>query len=241
MSTRTSRPIRRFTQFSLRTFFVLLTLGGLLFGWKMNQARAQRRAVEWARDGQARVYYDYQVDSYYEFATLDLPVPSWMVDALGIDFFADVVTVDFGTRDHCCGTIDLPRVKDISNLRHFKNLRLLDLGRTDVVDLTPVANLSNLEYLMLSHVKVSDLEPLNNLTNLKGLMINDTDVTDLTPLEKLPQLEFLSIADTQVTNLQPLVGMKSLSEVQLEFPDYIPIGEPREECLKELESQLPSS
>ena len=48
-TTTTSKPRRRWLQFSLRTMLVLMLVLGVAFGWfayKVEQARAQREAVE---------------------------------------------------------------------------------------------------------------------------------------------------------------------------------------------------
>ena len=41
------KPRRRYLQFRLRTFLVVLTLVCLWFGWLVNRSNQQRKAVAW--------------------------------------------------------------------------------------------------------------------------------------------------------------------------------------------------
>ena len=56
----TTKTKRRWLRFSLRTFFVLLTVFCVWFGWHVERARQQRKAVEWVVEMGGRVLYDYQ-------------------------------------------------------------------------------------------------------------------------------------------------------------------------------------
>jgi hypothetical protein len=56
------KPRRRVVQFSLRTFFILLTLFAVWFGWAIQKAREQKKAVAWVRERGGSVRYDYEGD-----------------------------------------------------------------------------------------------------------------------------------------------------------------------------------
>ena len=114
-------------------------------------------------------------------------------------------------------------IRDISPLAGL-DLRSLDLGMTEVSDLTPVSSMKNLEHLFLWGTPVTDLGPLRGLPltelhcwntsvasleplrecPLKRLKTNRSQVTDLEPLRGLP-LEELVCSDTNVRTLEPVV------------------------------------
>ena len=77
MSALPSKPKRRWFQFSLRTFLVLMTVFAVWFGWAMNKAREQRKAVAWVEELGGAVWYDYQVDEDGRESTpAELPGPN---------------------------------------------------------------------------------------------------------------------------------------------------------------------
>jgi hypothetical protein len=100
---------RRFLQFSLRTFLILLTVGCIWLGWKVERARRQREAVKAIEAIGGVVQYDWQGDigswavwysgGNYEsrFVPADkvLRVPAWLRQSLGDDFFQRVNAVIF--------------------------------------------------------------------------------------------------------------------------------------------------
>ncbi len=187
----TNKPKRRYLQFSLRTFFVLLTLFCVVAGWRMNQLRRQWEAVEWVRENGGRVGYsmdDFEGDILSRYELRDV---LWVV--VGNDTFSD-----------------------LTPLANLTNLESLDLYGTEVSDLTPLANLTNLEYLGLYGAEVSDLTPLANLTNLEVLSIDGTEVSDLTPLANLTNLEDLYLDDTEVSDLTPLANLMNLKHLRLD-------------------------
>jgi hypothetical protein len=49
---------RRWLQFSLRGFIVVLTIGCVWLGWKVERARESERAIDAVRKAGCRVYYD---------------------------------------------------------------------------------------------------------------------------------------------------------------------------------------
>lgn len=99
-----------------------------------------------------------------------------------------------------------PEIADLSGLR------FLDLGETQVSDLTPLAGLSGLMALWLRPMPVSDLTPLIGLSGLQGLWLNNTSVSDLTPLSGLSELTDLWLNDTPVRDLRPVRLLRRLVE-----------------------------
>jgi serine/threonine-protein kinase len=84
-------------------------------------------------------------------------------------------------------------------------LKMLDLGNTDITDLTPLENMS-LAKLIISETDVKDLTPLKNMHSLRHLSIADTKVTDVTPIRNL-DLEMLDVSDTGIRDLRAISKM----------------------------------
>jgi Leucine-rich repeat (LRR) protein len=87
-------------------------------------------------------------------------------------------------------------------------LKVLNLSRTQVLDLTPLAALTRLEWLDLSETPVIDLKPLASLEELGVLSVLGTKVTDLGPLGGLTKLTKLHLGrravvpDSEVESLK---------------------------------------
>ncbi len=72
---------RRYRQFSLRTFLVVLTVACVWFGWQVNRANRQRKAVAWVLDIGGAVKYDYEVDDAGSYIPDAKPTgPEWLRD-----------------------------------------------------------------------------------------------------------------------------------------------------------------
>ena len=98
-------------QFSIRGLLLLITVLCVWLALQVNGARRQRDAVraieQVAFNG---VAYDYQLDDG-EFSDTARPrVPAVFVDALGIDFFANVAEVELFGRGACDA---LPHVRTL--------------------------------------------------------------------------------------------------------------------------------
>ena len=181
------RPRRRWLQFSLRTFFVLVTvfcvcIGSL--GVAVYRGNEQRKVAEWVREIGGTVAYEHEYDENSMFMDDDKPPwPRWLAERLGEDYFDDVTSVD--------------------------------LGYTQVSDLAPLAILTRLESVRLNNTAVTDLTPLTRLTSLTTIFVNDTSVRDLTPLAELKDLMNLFLDDTQVRDLTPLAELTNLRMLYL--------------------------
>jgi internalin A len=92
---------------------------------------------------------------------------------------------------------------------------VLDLGATQVADLSPLAGLGSLTRLNLIGTQVADLSPLAGLASLTRLNLDGTQVADLSPLAGLASLTELYLGGTQVADLSPLAGLASLTELYL--------------------------
>lgn len=75
---------------------------------------------------------------------------------------------------------------------------ILDLGGTEVTDLTPLRHLKQLKQLLLHKTNVSDLSPISNLEHLKTLNLNFSNFSDLSPLTKMSCLDTVFLWGTNV-------------------------------------------
>ena len=86
------KPKLRWFQFSLRTLLVATTLFAVLcslFSWQVKRAQFQKQCVAAIRNRGGHVHYDYKVANWYASS----PVPKYLLDWLGEDFFHRVVGV----------------------------------------------------------------------------------------------------------------------------------------------------
>ena len=201
-------PKRRWLTYSLRSFFLVVTIACVAFGFWASSAAKQKAAVEWVKANGGTVYYDFELDDddeppEWSGKTPIRPYPKWAATVLGDDYFANVVSVQMHSSD----------LKEIEPLAALNQLKVLDIIFAQVSDLTPLANLANLEILSIDGTQVSDLTPLAKLTRLKCLKISGMQVVDLTPLARLTRLKLLWIYNMPVNDLTPLNGLTSLQEV----------------------------
>ncbi len=208
------KPHRRWWQYSLRTFFVVLTVACVWLGRTVHRANEQRKAVEWVR----------QMRGYVVYGDAKPSGLMWLRDSLGADYFDLVLHVD----------LDNSQVNDLTPLARLTGLQQLWLNATQIRDLTPLVKLTSLQELALGEAPVRDLTPLATLTELKWLWLSDTQVSDLTPLAGLKSLEWLDLKNTQVNDLTPLAKLTSLQKLELE---NTPVSK---EQVKTLQQTLPN-
>lgn len=138
-----------------------------------------------------------------------------------------------------------PRVKDISALKYFKNLKSLDLSYQLVEDLSPLAGMKDLFALYYFDARsVKDFSALSELTGMMDLIIfSDTfsdadmqmlagmekmellwihagkELTDISVVANFKNLQRLNIESSGVTDLSPAAGLTNLVEVSLRGSD----------------------
>ena len=137
-------------------------------------------------------------------------------------------------------------IKDISDLKYFKNLTELHLDFNDVQDLSPLSTLTKLKTLSFSAVRVSDLSPLAALTSMVNLTFDwsyapdqgfdgypsiefvrgmkelenfaadNAGIVDISPLATLPKLTDIGIANNQITDISPIAQIKTLKQFSIQ-------------------------
>jgi hypothetical protein len=115
----------------------------------------------------------------------------------------------------------------LNDLRKLKNLRTLDLYRTEISDdgLKELTNLKNLTVLDLNYTPITDagLTELRDLKNLNGLDVGCTRITDsgLKAFGEFKNLTTLGLENTQITDagLKQLRELKKLTTLDLKLTD----------------------
>jgi internalin A len=106
-------------------------------------------------------------------------------------------------------------------------VKMIDLDRTSVADLTPIASMTWLESLSLSQTRITDLSLLRNLTSLQYLAVDGTGVSDISSLSGITGLRTLWLSGTAITDLSPMVGLTALNFLSLDgtaVTDISPLG-----------------
>jgi hypothetical protein len=115
------KPARRWFQYSLRSFLILLTALAVWLGVVVNRAREQREAVKAIDAEGGWVRYDWEEDP---FGSEDQkpPEPAWLLRLFGKDFFRNVESVGFLT------TSDFRRL--VPHLKRLRKLRTVSVPAT---------------------------------------------------------------------------------------------------------------
>lgn len=122
----------------------------------------------------------------------------------------EVVSVKVGSEFY---PVDLERLEitdqeltnsQIANLRHFKNLKYLNLENNYITDLSCLAGLENLESIHFNNNNVSDLSFVKNMHHLKKISGENNSISDISVLSDKTELEEVFFGDNYVTDISPL-------------------------------------
>lgn len=159
-------------QYSLRTLLLVFVVISIATGWftaRMRRANRQRAAALTIASLSGVVSYDDEPDDLAA-APIPSPVPRWLRNLLGDDFFRTAVGVIAFNDGTMVAVRDLPA------------LRRLDFvgGPATDAGLVHVRGLSRLQRINLSDTQITDagLEHLRGLTQLRELCLRGTKVTD---------------------------------------------------------------
>jgi hypothetical protein len=180
----------RFFRFNVRGLLLLILIIGCGLGWLAQVIRTgnvQRRAVAAINQAGGWVVYDTEWDAGQNPSAWKPRWPKWLVDRLGIDYFANVVFLNLHDRGTDLVLEQVARLPDLKQL-HRPGFAVTDNG------LAHLARSRNLQLLSLDDTQVTDagLMHLKGLTGLRWLKVSRTKVTDagVSELRKsLPQLQ----------------------------------------------------
>ena len=168
----TPRPRRRWFRYSLRTLLLMIVAISVALGWftaRMKAAKRQQAAVATIVSLSGVVVFDDQPDDLTAAPTPS-PVPGWLRNLLGDDFFRTAV--------HVIAFNDAT-MEAVQELPEIRRLDFVGGPATDA-GLVHARRLSRLETLNLSDTQITDagLEQLTGLTRLRKLCLRGTAVTD---------------------------------------------------------------
>jgi len=119
------------------------------------------------------------------------------------------------------------RIRDISGIEYFTNLKNLSLNFHAVTDLTPLLNCTQLEFLDLGGNGISDISLLQNFPNLYRLTLFGNGLGDISALAGLKGLTYLDLSDNSISDISALAGLENLRELYLSnnpIADYTPVA-----------------
>ena len=112
------------------------------------------------------------------------------------------------------GLVNMKQIKiwhnDMSStdwLANMKELRIVNIGDAENLNLSGFRNKLKLEELYLSENNIVDVTPLAGLPKLRRLSLRENAITDVTPLSKLPNLEWLDIRGNNISDVSPFDGL----------------------------------
>lgn len=114
-------------------------------------------------------------------------------------------------------------IATLQGLEHAVNLQVLDLGRNQIVDITPLAGLALLKMLKLYHNHIVDITPLRNLVNLEHLQLHHNQIVDFTPLLGLINLKSIRVTGNP-GDVSPILGL-DVAKDWVCLLEHIPISE----------------
>jgi hypothetical protein len=215
------RPWWRRLRLSVRFLMVLVLIVGGSLGWFIHRATVQRDAVRAIEAAGGTVSYDFQQSPSF-LTPSKPPGPKWLVDRIGIDFFANVTSVSFRTSQRNAVVYAPPQTDAIlADIGRLPRLERLDANSVRVTDagMVHLAGLTRLRSLGIEGtpgLTDAGLAHLSALYQLESLMIQGTmgiEGPGLAHLAGLKRLEFLML-DTKTHNgldsLSKLTGLKKL-------------------------------
>ena len=210
-----AKPRRRWFQFSLRAFLILLTIAAISLGVYVDRAHRQRDAVKALTARGSIVGYDYP--RYSQSSGLLEERSScrdWLIKHLGQDYAANVQYVHLAVEAKKGGdrsTIADDRLRIVSQFTHLEQLFMNGVD-VDDAELVHLQNSKSLKLLSLASTKVGDegVRYLAKLKNLEYLDLNGTSTRDagLRHLYSLAKLRHLHLQRTRATEQ----GVKELRE-----------------------------
>ncbi len=109
----------------------------------------------------------------------------------------------------------VPLIRDISALGVLKNLKTLEIRRSEIEDISAIGNLAGLTKLHLYSTKLEDVSALRNLTGLTYLHLYGGGLSDVSALGNLTGLTTLHLYSDHIEDISALQNLTQLQELSL--------------------------
>lgn len=109
------------------------------------------------------------------------------------------------------------QISDISALAELTNLVTLRLERNQIGDISGLGSLTNLTELRLERNQISDVSGLGSLTGLTILTLGSNQISEVDGLAGLTNLEILDLGDNQIREIGALADLENLTDLNLEW------------------------
>lgn len=218
-------------RFGTRTLLVVVTIFCVWLGLHVRRTQSQRDGVAAIREYGGWVRYDFQFpdDNFRASGFVgkaESPVPEFLLNLLGVDFFHNVVQVNLNYSEDSGKRLENKNRTDeaLQHLHCFPKLRVLLLQETQVTDASMkyIGEMTELESIyMWDAAEVSDdgVRHLANLKKLHQIHLSTSRITDdsLAVFAKLPLLEDLSLQFNHFTDrgITYVVGLPRLNNLWL--------------------------
>ena len=129
--------------------------------------------------------------------------------------------IDFIIKIESSCVVSLSNFKGVSTIQFLSSssiltrLRILELKRNRIVDVTKFAMLTQLTKLDLGENQIVDIAPLESLTRLTELSLKRNQIVDVTKLAMLTQLTKLDLEGNEIVDVAPLTTLVQLAELDL--------------------------
>ena len=117
-----------------------------------------------------------------------------------------IIIPDINLRKAIQETLDLPSEDTITQLDILK-LKILDIAKKQITNLTGVEHAKNLIVLIGSDNKIRNIKPIIGLTNLRFLDLEGNQIRDATDFEKMLSLDRLRLAENPIADRTPLLAL----------------------------------
>ena len=101
------------------------------------------------------------------------------------------------------------------DIEYFPSLKILDLSRNHIKDLSGIDKLDNLEELNLYGNKIDDIKLLSAMSKLKTLDLANNNISDIDSLSNLYNLETVDLSFNKISNIEPLLNLRNLNTLDI--------------------------
>ena len=112
---------------------------------------------------------------------------------------------------------DEAKIKDITGLENFTNLKYLNLSGNEVQNLEKLKDVKSLETLIVRNCGLTNLNGVKDMTNLIQIDAAENSITNVEPLSNLTELNSVILSSNNIgNNLEPLNKLSKLSILSID-------------------------